>query len=191
MNADHAIHTTATNEADRVSHLRQAWKVLYRAGLAWDRDNAVRLSAAVAMYAILSLSPLLVITIKVTALVLGEEGATRQVTRQVEAFLGPVGAKAAEGMIVDTVRPGAGVLATTISVVILLFFASYVFYELRGVLNTIWGIVPRPESGFWPMVRKRLLSVGLVLVIGFLLLVSQVVTTLLTVLSEFVLGESG
>src|SRR3954470_14641200 len=100
------------------------WHLLYRAALAWDRDNAMRLSAAVAMYTILSLSPLLVITIKVTAVVLTEEGAARQVQRQVEAFLGPLGAQAVEGMIANTVKPGAGVLATVVSVGILLFTAS-------------------------------------------------------------------
>ncbi|MBY0514291.1 MAG: YihY/virulence factor BrkB family protein [Gemmataceae bacterium] len=165
--------------------------LLYRAGRAWDRDDAMRLAAALAMYTVLSLSPLLIITIKVTALVLGEKNAAQQVNRQVEGLLGPTGAKAVEGMITDTVKPGSGVIATVISVVVLLFLASGVFYELRGALNAVWNIRPRPAGGFWAMVRKRLLSLGMVFVIGFLLLVTQVVATTLTVMSEYVIGEKG
>jgi membrane protein len=171
--------------------LRRTWDLLYRAALGWNRDNVMRLSAAVAMYTILSLSPLLVITIKVIAVVLGEQSATEQVNRQVNAFLGPVGAQAVQGMIADTVRPGAGVLATAISVGILLFTASGVFNELRDSLNSVWNVRPKSGRGILAVLRNKLLSVGMVFVIGFLLLISQVVSVTLTVLSEFVFGGAG
>ena len=191
MSTDHPADANAPVEPAPAGGLRGAWRLLYRAAVAWDRDDAMRLSAAVAMYTILSLSPLLVITIKATALVLSEEAAARQVRRQAAAFLGPVGAQAVEGMIADTVRPGAGVLATTVSAAVLLFLASGVFYELRGALNAIWGIVPLPTAGYWATVRKRLLSVGMVFAVGFLLLVSQAVSTALAAAGEFALGEAG
>jgi membrane protein len=193
MSADHAVTPGAVRAADAGgrSALRRTWDLLYRAALAWDRDNAMRLSAAVAMYTILSLSPLLVITIKVMALVLGEPAASAHVNRQVEAFLGPVGAKAVEGMIADTVRPGAGVLATLISVGILLFTASGVFNELRDSLNAVWNVRPKSGRGIWAVLRNKLLSVGMVFVIGFLLLGSQVISVTLTVMSEYVVGGPG
>lgn len=171
--------------------LRGAAETLYAAARAWIDDSAMRLSAAVAMYTVLSLSPLLVITIKVLAVVLGDEVASGQVRRQVEGFLGPTGAVAVEGMIVETVKPGAGLVATAISVGVLLFTASGVFVEVRDSLNAVWGIAPRSGRGWWAAVRDRFQAFGMVFAIGFLLLVSQVVTTALTVLNEHLLGGTG
>jgi membrane protein len=171
--------------------LRELAGMLVEAGVEWRKDNAMRLSAAMAMYTILSLAPLLVITIKVAAVVLTEEAASRQVSRQVRAFLGPKGAAAVEDMVAAASQPGSGVLATLLSVGILLFTASGVFAELRDSLNAIWGVAADSGSGVWAAVRERLLSIGMVFVIGFLLLVSQFVTTALTVLSEYFVGAAG
>lgn len=188
--------TVTTNNTGRAlgatwDYLKDAGLSLYRAGADWMEDNAMRLSAAVAMYTILSLSPLLVITIKVLALAFGQEAASRQVQRQVEAFLGPTGGAAVEGMISETVQPGAGVLATAISLGVLLFTASGVFVEVRDSLNSLWGIAPKAGRGWWAAIRDRFQTIGMVFVIGFLLLVSQAVTTALTVLSEYVVGGPG
>lgn len=166
-------------------------RLVWDAAVAWRRDNAMRLSAAVAMYTVLSLSPLLVITVKVLAMAFGEVAASRQVERQVQGLLGPVGAGAVTGMIAETSRPGAGVLATALSVGVLLFTASGVFAELRDSLNDLWGVEHPGGRGWWAAVRDRLRSVGMVLALGFLLLVSQVVTTVLTVLGETVAGGAG
>jgi len=172
--------------------MKNAARLLFRAGIAWDRDNVPRLSAAVAMYTILSLSPLLVVAIKIMALVLSEETAARLVQRQIEAFLGPVSGRTVEGMIADTIRPGAGMIATAISLVLLLVTASGVFNELRDALNAVWGIRPtKGGQGIRAVLRHRLLSVAMVFVVGFLLLVSQVLSVALIVMSEYVLGGPG
>jgi membrane protein len=94
-------------------------------------------------------------------------------------------------MISETVKPGAGVLATALSVGMLVFTASGVFTELRDSLNAIWGLAPRKGRGWLAAVRERFTSIGMVFVIGFLLLVSQVLTTVLTVLSQYVMGGPG
>jgi membrane protein len=91
-------------------------------------------------------------------------------------------------MLTGPAEKNAGVLATVVSGVVLLFTASGVFVELRAALNAIWGIDPKVSSGWWAMVRERLLSVGMVFAIGFLLLVTQVITTALTVVSEYTSG---
>ncbi|MDB5308680.1 MAG: YihY/virulence factor BrkB family protein [Gemmataceae bacterium] len=194
MNPDAVATPTTSTPAARPGwwqNLKDTWRLLYRAGIAWDRDNAMRLSAAVAMYTILSLSPLLVITIKVMALILSDESAARQVRRQVEAALGPLGGQAVEGMITDTVRRGSGVLPTVLSIGMLLLTASGVFNELRDSLNVVWGVEPKSGRGIWAVLRDRLLSVGMVFVIGFLLLVSQVISVTLTLLSEYIIGTPG
>lgn len=173
------------------SRLRDNWDLLVRAGAAWSRDNAMRLSAAVAMYSILSLSPLLVITIKVAALALSEQAANQEVRHQVQAFLGPRGAAVVEDMIASAAKPQSGILATVISGLILLYTASGVFIELRDSLNALWGANPRYSSGWWALIRDRLLSFGMVFAVGFLLLVSQVITTALTAVSQYVAGGMG
>jgi membrane protein len=178
-------------EPSHPSRIVRIWRLLSGAAVAWQRDNAMRLSAAVAMYSILSLAPLLVITIKVAAVVLSEEAASRQVERQVQGFLGPRGAAAVNDMIAAAARPDAGLWATVFSAGMLLFTASGVFLELRESLNAVWGIDAGGSTGFWGVIRDRLLSLGMVFVLGFLLLVSQVVTTTLTVLSEYVVGGAG
>jgi membrane protein len=170
---------------------REILGVLLDAAKQWQADNAMRLSAAVAMYSILSLAPLLVITIRVMSLILSEQAATRQVEYQVQTFLGPSVAAAVNDMVLAAGRNGDGAVATLISVGILLFTASGVFVELRDSLNNIWGITPDDGWGWFAAVRDRLLSIGMVFVIGFLLLVSQVVTTTLTVLTEYVVGGAG
>jgi membrane protein len=162
-----------------------------RAAEQWDADNVMRLSAAVSMYTILSLSPLLVITIKLAAVALGEERAGAIVRRQVAGQLGPEGAKAVEAMVVNATQSGGGTVAALISLGVLLFTASGVFVELRDSLNHIWGVAPRQGRGWWAAVRDRFETMGMVFVAGFLLLVSQVVATALTVLSEYVVGTPG
>ena len=170
---------------------RELGRMLLDAGKAWMADNAMRLSAAMAMYTILSLAPLLVITIKVVSVVLSEEAASRQVEQQVRAFLGPKGAAAVNDMVLAASQPGSGVLATLVSVGVLLFTASGVFVELRDSLNAVWGVAAKSGGGIWAAVRERLLSIGMVFVIGFLLLVSQFITVTLSVLAEYVVGKAG
>jgi membrane protein len=173
------------------AYAKEAGLALYHAGVRWAGDNAMRLAAAVAMYTILSLSPLLVITIKILAVIFAEDVAKKQVERQLASFLGADTAQAVQGMIAETVKPGAGVLATILSLAMLVFTASGVFTELRDSLNAIWGLAPRKGRGWLAAVRERFTSIGMVFVIGFLLLVSQVLTTVLTVLSEYVMGGPG
>jgi membrane protein len=172
-------------------HPAGVWPVMVRAAKQWRLDNATRLSAAVAMYTILSLSPLLVITIKVLSLVLDESTAVGQVERQAKGLLGPQGAAAVAEMITTAGRPGAGLLATAVSLGVLLFTASGVFVELRDSLNHVWGVAPREGRGWWAAVRDRFQTMGMVFVVGFLLLVSQFLSTALTVLSEYAVGGAG
>jgi membrane protein len=170
--------------------LRGTAQLLRRAAVRWDEDNAMRLSASLAMYTLLSLSPLLVITIKVVALILGNEQAVGQVHRQTESLLGYSAAAAVEGMITNTLKPDAGIAITIFSAVMLLVTASGVFNELRDSLNAIWGIAPITGRGIRSVLRYRLLSAAMVFVLGFLLLVSHALSIAMTVLSETVFGNA-
>jgi membrane protein len=175
--------------------LRDSPHLLSAVAKEWSRDKAMRLSAAVAMYSILSLSPMLVITIKVLSNIpgLGPDAASKQVQRQVEGLVGKDSARAIQGMITETSKAGAGVLATTVSSVVLLVTASGVFAELQDALNTVWNVKATPNQTWkwWAMVRNRLLSLGMVFVVAFLLLVSQFITTSLAFVSEKATGKEG
>lgn len=159
----------------------------------WSRDKAMRLSASVAMYSILSLSPLLVITIKILSTLFSPEFAAEQVDQQLRYLAGPATANAITEMVADASRPGSGIVATVISTVVLLFTASAVFAELQDALNTVWSVKAQPSQKWqwWQMIRNRLLSMGMVFVIAFLLLISQFITTALAFLAERAAGEEG
>jgi membrane protein len=159
----------------------------------WSHDKAMRLSASVAMYSILSLSPLLVITIKILSTLFTPDFAATQVDQQLQYLVGPTTANAIADMVAEAARPGSGIVATVISTVLLLFTASAVFAELQDALNTVWSVKARPNYKWqwWLMIKNRLLSMGMIFVIAFLLLVSQFITTALAFLTEHATGEEG
>ncbi len=155
----------------------------------WLDDNAMRLSAALAYYAIFSLAPLLVITVAVAGLVFGEEAARGGISNQLQALAGQQAAEALQTLIAKTgERKAAGVLAGAVSLLVLLFGASTVFGELKDALNTIWGVVVKPGRTWLRLVRDRFLSFSIVLAIGFLLLPSLVLSAALAALSKYMSG---
>jgi membrane protein len=142
-------------------------------------DKVPRLAAALAYYTVFSAAPLLVIAIALAGLVFGHEAASGQIAQQIEGLVGSVGAEAIEGMVASASRQDGGLLATAIGVAVLLFGATGVFGELQDSLNTIWGVKAKPGHSLWLFVRTRLLSFTMVLGVGFLLLVSLLLSALL------------
>lgn len=168
--------------------LREIGSLLREAGKEWAEDNATRLSAALAFYTILSIAPLFVIAVAIAGAVFGHDAATGALTDQLRGLLGDAGAEVAKTTVEHADEPKSGTLATIIGVVTLLFGASGVFGELQGALNAIWNVKPKPDRGIWGKVRDRFLSFGMVLVVGFLLLVSLVITTALTAFGGYLEG---
>ena len=182
MSADplHPAAATSEGRSRTPGAIRTTWAVVARAWDGWRADNADRLSAAVAMSGVLSLASLLVLALKAAAVALGEPAATRMLQQQVRGVVGPSEADAVGNMIAGATRPGAGTLATVVSLGVLLFTASGVFAEIRGGLNAVWGIDPKAVGGWRAFARDRLLSLGMVVAVGALLLASQGVTTALS-----------
>lgn len=143
----------------------------------WNKDKASRLAAALAYYAIFSLSPLLIIVIAIAGSVFGEEAARGEIVGQIQGLVGKEGAEFIQAGIENAAKPQAGGgFASLISIGILLFGASGLFAQLQDALNTIWEVQPHPEQGLASFIRTRFLSFSMVLGIGFLLLVSLVVS---------------
>jgi membrane protein len=176
--------------AGQIGH-RSTFGLLKQTVEDWSEDKAMKLSAALALYAILSLAPLLVVSIKVLSMIFGQRAAAGQVQRQMSMLVGQAGSQAVQEMISNAAKPGAGMVATIVSLGIVLFSASGVFGELQDSLNTIWGVKPKPNQGVWATVKNRLLSVGMVFAIAFLLMVSLFVSTVLTTVTGSLLGEAG
>lgn len=152
----------------------------------WSDDESPRLGAALAFYTILSLSPLLVLAVGIAALVFGAGTAQQAIMEQAEAAIGAEGAKTVATAMQSARQPAAASIAGILSLVVLLFGASGVFVELRAGLNKVWDVPPAATSGIGAWIKDRLVSMGMVLGIGILLLVFLAVSTALAVVARAV-----
>lgn len=157
---------------------KQVWRLLKSAFQEWNDDKAARLAAALAYYTLFSLAPLLILVIAIASLFFDSEAVRSQIMGQMEALVGGTSADFVRTVLDNANRPGgsSGWVASAISLVLLLVGATGVLTQLQLSLNTIWNVEVRPDVGFMNLVRKRLLSLGMILVIGFLLLVSLVLS---------------
>ena len=154
----------------------------------WKDDGALDLGAALAYYTILSLAPLLLIVIAVAGLVWGREAVQGQLVGQMQGIVGTQGAQAIQTMVANAGKHGQGVLATILGLATILFGATGVFVQLQSALDRIWNVEPKPGAGIWSFIRTRMISFGMVLGIGFLLLVSLVVTAAVAALGKWATG---
>jgi membrane protein len=161
------------------------WPLLQQTFSDWNKHDAPRLGAAIAFYSILSLAPLVIVTIAIVALAFGRDTAQHHLLSQVEAMIGPQGAEAVQAMIESGQKGASGIFSTIVGVITLLLGASGVFGELRSALNTMWDATPPAEGGLWRMIRERFLSFGMVMAVGFLLLVSLAVSAALAAFGKY------
>jgi len=152
---------------------------------AWTDHEAPRLGAALAFYSILSLAPLVILVLGIVAIFFGHSSAEAQIIGQVEGLVGKEGGIAIRAMIEHAQKPASGTFASIVGVITLLFGASGVFGELQTALNKMWDVKPKPGGGIWAMMRQRIFSFGMVLAVGFLLLVSLVVSAALAAVGKF------
>jgi membrane protein len=145
----------------------------------WWEDNAPRLGAALAYYTLFSLSPLLVIAVAIAGLVFGREAAQGHIVAQIEGLVGHDGAAAIQAMIESARKPASGIMASLFGLLTLLVGATGLFGELQAALNTIWEVPDEEERGFAGILKNRFLSFTMVLGMGFLLLVSLLVSAAL------------
>src|SRR5437762_2003479 len=159
--------------------------LLKQAAAAWSNDRAASMGAALAFYSAFSLAPLLVIVIAVAGMVYGVDAARGAVVKQFSVLLGPVGADALEKLLVAAAFEGSGIVATILGLAVLFVGATTVLVELEDDLDRIWKAPPRQESGLIAILHARLLSFGLILGIGFLLVVSLLVGSALAALAHY------
>jgi membrane protein len=166
-------------------NLQAIWKLFQETFKEWSEDKASRLAAALAYYTIFSIAPLLIIVIAIAGAVFGEEAARGQIVGQIQGLVGIEGAKFLESAIQNANQPKTGAIASIISIVVLLVGATGLFTELQDAMNTIWEVKPKPGRSVTNIIRLRVLSFAMVIGIGFLLLVSLVISTALTTLVTY------
>ena len=159
--------------------IKTIWVLLKETFAEWNTDKASRLAAALAYYAIFSLAPLLIIAIAIAGAVFGEEAAKGEIVEQLQGLVGREGAQFIQIAIENASKPNQGTIASIISVVVLLFGASGLFAQLQDALNTIWEVQPKPGRGLVGILRDRFLSFLMVLGVGFLLIVSLILSAAL------------
>ncbi len=150
----------------------------------WSKDNASRLAAALAYYTVFSLAPLLVLVILITGLLWQQDVVRSHIMTQIQGLVGPQGAGFISTVISHQGTRGQGIISTVAGIIALVLGALGVFQELQSSLDTIWNVEPKPTKGLMQSIRRivvdRLLSFTMILGIGFLLLVSLVISTGIT-----------
>tara|TARA_R110000868_G_scaffold73955_8_gene214049 strand:+ start:2500 stop:3417 length:918 start_codon:yes stop_codon:yes gene_type:complete len=153
---------------------------------AWDAANPFRLSAVVAYYAVLSLPALLIIIINIIGSIWGPEIVQGQLTHEISSALGSDAAESIGTIISETQNKEKNLISSIIGIGTLLFGATGVFYQLKLSLNEIWRIKPDPNAKFWKLVTDRARSFAFILVIGFLLLISFIITAGISTLNDYI-----
>jgi membrane protein len=177
--------TPGINESTGMD-LQDVWHLICKSVEAWVNDYAPSMGAALAYYTLFSIAPLLVIAIAVTGLFFNQEAARGEIVAQIQGLIGRDGALAVQGLLAGINKPAQSIFTAVISIVTLVIGASSVFGELQSALGRIWHVpVPEEENTLWRILRARLLSFGMVLGLGFLLLVSLVISAAINALGKW------
>jgi membrane protein len=152
----------------------------------WNATDPFSNSIVISYYTIFSLPGLLVIIINIAGYFLGDKAVSNQISSQISGVVGGDTAKAVEEMIANASVNKGATLSTLLAVATLIFGATGVFYQLRQILNKIWQVKPDPNEKFMKVVRDRVSSFGLILIVGFLLLVSLVLSAAVASISKWI-----
>lgn len=170
-------------------HPKKLLRLAVQAAKSWSNDYAPSMGAAISYYTVFSIAPLLVIVIAVAGAVFGREAVQGLISDQISGLVGAQGADMVEGLIARASDTDRGLVAGSISLVVLLVGATTVFAELQSALDRIWKVPERQKpSGVMGVLRARLLSFGLILGVAFLLIVSLVVSALLAAFGSWAGG---
>src|SRR5690606_10738365 len=177
-----ATTTEIKKEKFKITHLPKLLKQTFKA---WNNDDPFRLSAIVAYYAVLSLPGLLVLVINTVGAIWGAEIVQGRLTDEISEALGSGAAESIKDIMESTRGGNKSLISTILGVATLIFGATGVFYHLQLSLNNVWGIKQDPDSGIKKVIKDRLLGFGFVMVIGFLLLISFIISAGISLLNDY------
>jgi membrane protein len=184
----HSLGEPGERPAESLATPRAWWSLLRDAASGWMAHKVSSMGAALAYYSLFSIGPLILIVITVAGLVFGEEAVRGAVSQQLSHLLGDQGAKGVENMLAVAGKPAEGVFGTILGAGTLVFAAIGVVVHLKDSLNTVWEVKPRESSGVWSFIRIYGISFAGVLSLGFLLLISLLITTALSAMGTLLTG---
>jgi membrane protein len=160
------------------------WKMLKDTVLGFINDEALSRGAAIAFYTVTSIAPVLLIVIAIAGLAFGRDAAQNAITEQLSGLMGQQTAEVLQAAVASAANKPSGVVATIVGIITLMVTASGVFGEMQTALNVIWKAKPKGTT-VSRLIRARAASLGLVAALGFLLMVSLVVSTVLTAFGNY------
>ena len=184
MPSDH--HDSAPRRRRARITLGALGAILRRSVAGWWNDNVPRLGASLAYYTLFALAPILIVAISIGGLVFGPEAVRGEIVGQIQGLIGREGAEAVQSMLEGASRPGSSIAATVVGIITFFLGATGAFLELQTALNAIWHVEPKSDGSFWRvLVMQRVISFGLVVAIGFLLLTSLLVSAALAAIHRY------
>lgn len=167
-------------------NVKQIWHLVKTTFSSWLDDYAPSMGAALAYYTLFSIAPLLLIVISTAGIIFGEEAVRGEIFDQLRDLMGDQGAQAIQSLLASVSEPKKGIAGTIIGAVLLVVGATTVLGELQDALDRIWRAPEKDrKGGIWTLVRTRLLSLGIILGIGFLLIVSLVFSAAVAALTKW------
>jgi len=160
------------------------WPLIRDTAVQWSEHRTARLGAALAYYSVFSLGPLMIIIIWIAGLFFGRAAVRGEVSSQIGTLVGETGARAVESMLAAAARPYEGTTAAVIGIALLIVAALGIVIQLKDALNTVWDVKSAPGGGWWSYVRSYVVSLAAIAALGFVLLVSLVVTAGLAAFSK-------
>lgn len=164
---------------------KAAWDFFAETYNEWRKDNAMTLGAALAFYTTFSMAPILIIVIAIFGFIFGEKSVQAEIIKRVQELIGEQGAIAVRMVIHAAYQPGHGFWATIIGIGVILFGSTSALVMLKRALNIMWGAKPNPDAPIWNIVKERLLSFVMILLIGLLLFLSLMFSLALLFLTRF------
>lgn len=163
--------------------IRKAFTLLKHTAIAFDDDNAFKLSASLSYYTLFALGPLLIIMISLAGIFFGKDAVEGRIYYEINGLVGREAALQIQTIIRNVHKSHATDLGAIIGIIILFIGATGVFTEIQGSINFIWSVKAKPKKGWLKYLTNRLLSFSLVVGLGFVLLVSLLINALLTLMS--------
>jgi membrane protein len=191
FNIGTAMLPTNTAESNiELSFFGKVKKMVFGSVVAWMDQRASSKGAALAFYTLFSMAPVLLITIAIAGAVFGEKAAQGAIFNELRGLVGTSGAEAIQLLLAGAADRGKGAIATIVASLLLVVGATSVFAELKASLDEIWQVPPSKKPGIVDFIMTRFVSFGLVMVLGFLLLVSLVLSAALSQLEKYWGGVS-
>src|SRR5690554_5329838 len=166
--------------------VRYWFDIVAAAAANWSASRAFIFAAALGFYTLFSLAPLTIVVVTVVGIVLGEQAAEGELMERLQGVIGPEAAGVVETAVFNSQIDQSGLWPTVIGIAAIVVGATTVFAQMQQSLNTIWGVAPRPsKSSIWLLIKARVLSLTIVLAIGFVLLVSLLLSVALQAVVAF------